>query len=65
MPKFAANLSLNPLEPLKPEVVNPSSSSHQNETVPSSNSDVPSVNFDWGSSGLVNPLDCKYFNHVF
>lgn len=55
-PKFAANLGLSPLEPMKI----PSSSSHDGDikatkTIP----EVPAAQFDWNSSGLINPLDGK------
>lgn len=36
-----------------------SSSSYTNAI--SSTSEVPAVQFDWNSSGLVNPLDGKFF----
>lgn len=69
MPRFAANLSFNPLEPLKPQQVSHSStsaeSSHSNSlnerTANITKTDVPAVEFDWNSSGLVNPLDGKKF----
>lgn len=53
MPKFASNLGFQPLEPQKTVP----STSTQNETQPV---EVPDAKFDWTSSGLVNPLDCKY-----
>lgn len=73
MPRFASNLSFNPLEPLKPvssSAAPPTISSIKSESsdvkisgLPpqQSRSDVtatvPEVQFDWNSSGLVNPLD--------
>ncbi|XP_036322788.1 uncharacterized protein LOC118736838 [Rhagoletis pomonella] len=67
MPRFAANLSFNPLKPLKPQTVNPSTttagidSEHYSNGSDVSNysmkTDVPDVEFDWQSAGLVNPLD--------
>jgi hypothetical protein len=74
MPRFAANLSFNPLEPLKPSTaaLTPSSSSTNKidfsenkitapqslKTIGTIQQDViPEVEFDWNSSGLVNPLD--------
>lgn len=58
VPKFAANLTSSPLEPLKPEIISPSPTSQPKE--PNLNDEVPVAQFDWNSSGLVNPLDCKY-----
>lgn len=64
MPRFAANLSFNPIEPLKPSSSQSSSSKSstgtkppvlQPSTVPTET--VPEAEFDWNSSGLVNPLD--------
>jgi hypothetical protein len=73
MPRFAANLSFNPLEPLKPSTaaLAPTSSSASNKvdisapqtlkpTSTATNGQqevIPEVEFDWNSSGLVNPLD--------
>lgn len=55
-PKFAANLGLNPLEPMKVT----SSSSHDGDVkATKSILDVPAAQFDWNSSGLINPLDGK------
>lgn len=65
MPRFAANMSFNPIEPTKP------STSTQSSTFKSSTETkstilqptkvlteiVPEAEFDWNSSGLVNPLD--------
>ncbi|XP_055543412.1 mucin-2 isoform X2 [Wyeomyia smithii] len=81
MPRFAANLSFSPLEPMKPTTSSlapaiilgaGSSTTRQDMTAkyltpgldssmqpPMSRSigNVPAVQFDWNSSGLVNPLD--------
>ncbi|XP_053658482.1 mucin-17 [Anopheles marshallii] len=84
MPRFAANLSFNPLEPLKPiapstvkEVGSNTNEKNANFTpaakttstfaggldslhvnpVPNS---VPAAQFDWNSSGLVNPLEASH-----
>lgn len=55
-PKFAANLGLSPLEPMKVS----SSSSGENDVKTSKTVlDVPAAQFDWNSSGLINPLDGK------
>lgn len=60
MPRFAANLGFTPLEPMKTDLP---SVHHQQPTVsqPEPAPEVPAAKFDWTSSGLVNPLDCKYF----
>ncbi|XP_050531225.1 protein PF3D7_1417600 isoform X2 [Daktulosphaira vitifoliae] len=59
VPRFAANMSNNPLEPLKAcndasdfKIPSSISTSPQQET-------VPDPEFDWKSSGLVNPLDLE------
>lgn len=80
MPRFAANLSFNPLEPLKPSTANsvvvvtaPTSRSSDTNTSSTSNirttippsGEVPAVQFDWNSSGLVNPLDGMIRKIVF
>lgn len=78
MPRFASNLSFNPLEPLKPISNTPSSSINSKSdlndvkilapqqpsksTMSTLQPDViPDVEFDWNSSGLVNPLDGELF----
>lgn len=70
MPRFAANLGFSPLEPVKPTTTtNPRENENKESTVsalPNSftfqtktaqSIDVPAAQFDWNSSGLVNPLD--------
>lgn len=64
MPRFASNLSFNPLEPLKSASSANSSNNAENVDMkilaPQPAKDittVPDVKFDWNSSGLVNPLD--------
>lgn len=65
MPIFAANLSLQPLEPIKTEVVMP-----QQPPVSPSNlskfmtAEIPSAQFDWKGSGLENPLESKFFLYL-
>lgn len=71
MPRFASNLSFNPLEPLKP-MSNASSNSLNKSDLndgkilapqasrPDIIAAVPEVQFDWNSSGLVNPLDGEF-----
>lgn len=55
-PKFAANLGLSPLEPMK---VTSSSAIDGDVKTNKSMLDVPAAQFDWNSSGLINPLDGK------
>lgn len=65
MPRFAANLSESPLEPIK------STGKNNMEKIENSTSknDVPAVQFDWNVSGLVNPLEgkttCNLFDIIF
>lgn len=51
MPRFAANLSFDPIQPLKPT---------KPTDVASGSKDVPVAQFDWTTAGLVNPLDGKF-----
>lgn len=62
-PKFAANLGLSPLEPMK---VTSSSLNESDVKATKSILDVPAAQFDWNSSGLINPLDgkCKAKTHT-
>lgn len=54
MPRFAANLGFNPLEPMKSDsMLQPISASASSTKTP----DIPAAQFDWNNSGLVNPLD--------
>lgn len=80
MPRYAANLTFSPLEPMKPTISNSPKLPVKKITVvpppptievkptilqptktPSSHPPeiVPEVEFDWNTSGLVNPLDGK------
>lgn len=88
MPRYAANLTFSPLEPMKPTISNSPKlpvkkitvapppptilevkptilqptktlSSHPPSEV------VPEVEFDWNTSGLVNPLDGKCYQVFF
>lgn len=62
MPIFAANLSLQPLEPIKSEPL-------INQALPSSPSvskkplqpEIPTAQFDWKGAGLENPLESECF----
>lgn len=65
MPKYAANLGLTPLEPVKSSDIASTASVHNGTSniVDSSTTapvEIPSAQFDWNGSGLINPLDCKY-----
>ncbi|XP_060528176.1 uncharacterized protein LOC132703111 isoform X2 [Cylas formicarius] len=63
MPRYAANLSLAPLEPIKSNSLaqnlnpvvenNPSNASQSVSTT----LEIPIAEFDWSDSGLTNPLD--------
>ncbi|XP_069681923.1 aftiphilin isoform X2 [Periplaneta americana] len=69
VPRFAANLGFSPLEPVRasrssPTPLEPAKELHhiQHSEQPSTSSAteetlVPAAQFDWNSSGLVNPLD--------
>lgn len=68
MPRFAANLGFSPLEPMKPTSMAPNTAPAASSvssaattsmaaTRTGPTTDVPAVQFDWNSSGLVNPLD--------
>lgn len=69
MPRFAANLGFSPLEPMKTSLT-PTSAISTPASVQScsggaakstGSTDIPDVQFDWNSSGLVNPLDGMRF----
>ncbi|VEN50631.1 unnamed protein product [Callosobruchus maculatus] len=58
MPRFAANLTMEPLEPVKTECVSPSLyKSNPPCTQQPLTPEIPSAQFDWSGSGLTNPLD--------
>ncbi|XP_055381141.1 putative uncharacterized protein DDB_G0282133 isoform X2 [Condylostylus longicornis] len=63
MPKFASNLGFTPLEPLKPAKVDSKSQQLSNSVISNScngtnkHNPIPDAEFDWNSSGLINPLD--------
>lgn len=71
MPRFAANLSMNPIEPLKPTSSQSStiksSTEVQSSMLHTTKEVVPEAEFDWNSSGLVNPLDgeLQFFVSLF
>ena len=70
MPRFAANLGFNPLEPLKPVKLGTSvvgsepTTSIYNHKTGTVRTEVPAVEFDWNTSGLVNPLDGMFIIFV-
>ncbi|XP_034184711.2 aftiphilin isoform X2 [Osmia lignaria lignaria] len=61
VPRFAANLGFTPLEPIKATTdIQSATTSNINKTQTSTNSEeVPAAQFDWNSSGLVNPLEAN------
>ncbi|XP_034184705.2 aftiphilin isoform X1 [Osmia lignaria lignaria] len=61
VPRFAANLGFTPLEPIKATTdIQSATTSNINKTQTSTNSEeVPAAQFDWNSSGLVNPLEAS------
>ncbi|XP_046750800.1 aftiphilin isoform X2 [Diprion similis] len=61
IPRFAANLGFTPLEPVKAssDVQQPLSSSNGKPQSSPTSEEVPAAQFDWNSSGLVNPLDAN------
>lgn len=54
MPRFAANLSFDPIQPQQAAVLQPTV--EPPVPLPPRN-EVPAAQFDWSSAGLVNPLD--------
>lgn len=62
IPRFAANLSQEPLEPIKTETAGILQGDSPNPTCQQVAEEIPSVQFDWNSSGLTNPLDCEFLN---
>ncbi|CAK9818499.1 AFTPH [Anthophora quadrimaculata] len=63
VPRFAANLGFTPLEPIKATAdPQPATTSNTNKTQTSTNlEEVPAAQFDWNSSGLVNPLEASKY----
>ncbi|XP_029679663.1 aftiphilin isoform X1 [Formica exsecta] len=61
IPRFAANLGFTPLEPIKATVESqqPSTSNASRMQGAACSDEVPAAQFDWNSSGLVNPLDAS------
>ncbi|KYN08572.1 Aftiphilin [Cyphomyrmex costatus] len=61
IPRFAANLGFTPLEPIKAtaELQQPSAANTSKTQGIAYSDEVPAAQFDWNSSGLVNPLDAS------
>ena len=59
MPRFAANLGFSPLEPVRANRSPPAPVPVSAAAAVEQEGSVPAAQFDWNSSGLVNPLDCK------
>ncbi|KAJ8674309.1 hypothetical protein QAD02_005571 [Eretmocerus hayati] len=59
IPRFAANLGFSPLEPVRASTEAQQIPMSLNSKAQKSSAieDVPAAQFDWNSSGLVNPLD--------
>ncbi|XP_003426451.1 aftiphilin isoform X2 [Nasonia vitripennis] len=58
IPRFAANLGFSPLEPVKASADSQQTTMSSNKSQSSTaTEEVPAAQFDWNSSGLVNPLD--------
>ncbi|XP_014298748.1 putative uncharacterized protein DDB_G0282133 [Microplitis demolitor] len=66
IPRFAANLGYAPLEPTKAssETQLTSTSSTNKQQNSTTSDEVPAAQFDWNSSGLVNPLDASNGNNL-
>ncbi|XP_043506948.1 aftiphilin isoform X4 [Frieseomelitta varia] len=60
VPRFAANLGFTPLEPIKATTDSQTVATSNSKSQSSANSEeVPAAQFDWNSSGLVNPLEAN------
>ncbi|KAK9305595.1 hypothetical protein QLX08_003382 [Tetragonisca angustula] len=60
VPRFAANLGFTPLEPIKATTDSQTVATSNSKSQSSANSEeVPAAQFDWNSSGLVNPLEAS------
>ncbi|EEB13382.1 conserved hypothetical protein [Pediculus humanus corporis] len=57
VPRFAANLGVNPLEPVKANENSKFAQSNFPKTESTVEEVVPAAQFDWNGSGLTNPLD--------
>ncbi|XP_057338719.1 protein PFC0760c isoform X2 [Microplitis mediator] len=66
IPRFAANLGYAPLEPTRAssEAQQASTSSTNKQQNSTTSDEVPAAQFDWNSSGLVNPLDASNGNNL-
>lgn len=68
VPRFASDLSFNPLQPQKSSIAATTTTSIEKTTVKNAEMNkqsqpqpdvIPEVEFDWSGSGLKNPLDAK------
>ncbi|XP_011347622.1 aftiphilin isoform X2 [Ooceraea biroi] len=61
VPRFAANLGFTPLEPIRATAESQQSSASNVSKMQGAacSDEVPAAQFDWNSSGLVNPLDAN------
>lgn len=59
MPRFAANLSFTPLEPVKSEILTPTPAKDTNPPSSSQSSNVEALQFNLSELGLADPLECK------
>ena len=61
VPRFAANLGFTPLEPIKAiaDAQPPSAANASKAQAFINSEEVPAAQFDWNSSGLVNPLEAN------
>ncbi|XP_014473271.1 PREDICTED: uncharacterized protein LOC106743680 isoform X2 [Dinoponera quadriceps] len=57
VPRFAANLGFTPLEPIKANAESQQPPTPNSSKTQACSDEVPAAQFDWNSSGLVNPLD--------
>nr|CAD7595536.1 unnamed protein product [Timema genevievae] len=60
MPRYAANLGLSPLEPVRASEGPPIAPTGQIAATKLEDPVVPAAQFDWNGSGLVNPLDSAH-----
>nr|CAD7458788.1 unnamed protein product [Timema tahoe] len=60
MPRYAANLGLSPLEPVRASEGPPIAPTGQIVATKLEDPVVPAAQFDWNGSGLVNPLDSAH-----
>lgn len=64
MPIFAANLSCQPLEPIKSEILTNDVLSSSPPISKKPLPEIPNAQFDWKGAGLENPLESEYLNII-